>query len=92
MRTEELEQKDLTFHSDYLYTMYVSKLDHMILLIQAKKVDFFFFLGPNPQHMDVLRVGVKSELQPRAPPQPQQRGSRICSYATAHSHTRSLTH
>ena len=24
---------------------------------------FFFFLGPHPQHMEVLRLGVKSKLQ-----------------------------
>ena len=27
------------------------------------KVIFFFFLGPHPKHMEVPRLGVKSELQ-----------------------------
>ena len=32
---------------------------------QMKKLDFFFFLvflGPHPQHMEVPRLGVESEL------------------------------
>ena len=40
---------------------------------------FLVFLGPHPQHMEVPRLGVKSELQ-------------LPAYTTAHSNARSLTH
>ena len=33
---------------------------------------FFFFLRPHLWHMEIPRVGVKSELQLRLTPQPQQ--------------------
>ena len=42
---------------------------------------YFVFLGPHLRHMEVLRLGVKSELSPPA-----------YTTATAHSSTRSLTH
>ena len=40
---------------------------------------FFIFLGLHPKHMEVPRLGVKSEVQPLA-------------YPTAHGNARSLTH
>ena len=40
---------------------------------------FFFFLGPQRQHLEVLRLGVESELQSPA-------------YTTAHGNAGSLTH
>ena len=40
---------------------------------------FFCFLGPHSWHMEVLRLGVQSELQPPV-------------YTIAHSNTGSLTH
>ena len=40
---------------------------------------FFFFIGPHLWHMEVLRLGVKSELQ-------------LLAYTTAHSNAGSLTH
>ena len=62
-------------------------------------VRFHFFcfccLGPPPQHTEVPRVGVESELQlPAYTPQPKQLGIRAMSatYTMAHGHTRSLTH
>ena len=55
---------------------------------------FFAFLGPHPQHMEVPRLGVKSELQLLPTPQPQQRQicTRSLTYSTAHSNTGPLTH
>ena len=54
---------------------------------------FFFFLGLNPWHMEVLRLGVKSELRCWPTPQPQQHGIQVKSvtYTTAPSNARSLT-
>ena len=56
----------------------------------------FFFLGPHPRHMEVPRLGGKSELQPKPTPQPQQHqlGIRAVSvtYTTAHGNAGSLTH
>ena len=55
---------------------------------------FFFFLGLQMWHMQVPRLGVKSELQLLAyatviaTPDP----SHICSLHTPHGNTRSLTH
>ena len=53
---------------------------------------FFFFLGPYQQHMEVPRLGVKSELQlpayATATAMPDL--SRICDLH--HGNTRSLTH
>ena len=47
---------------------------------------FFCFVGPHPQHMEVPRLGVKS--------QPQQPGIQAASetHTTVHSNARSLTH
>ena len=46
---------------------------------------FFCFLGLHPQHMKAPRLGVQSELQLLATPQPQQRGirARSATYTTA---------
>ena len=40
---------------------------------------FFVFLGPYPQHMEVSRLGIESELQ-------------LPTYTTAHSKAGYLTH
>ena len=39
---------------------------------------FIFFLDSYLQHMEVPRLGVKSEMQLRATPQPQQHRSEPC--------------
>ena len=44
-----------------------------------KKFFSFVFLGPYPQHMEVPKLGVKSEIQ-------------LSTYATAQSNARSLTY
>ena len=49
-------------------------------------LSLFFFLGPQLWHMEVPRLGVESELQPRG----IRAASATC--ATAHSHARSPTH
>ena len=62
------------------------------------KIVFFFLafvsLGLHPQLMDVPRLRVKSELQPPATPQPQQRQIRATSstHTTGHGNARSLIH
>ena len=51
------------------------KLDSALLLVRNylyKVFSPFFFLGPHLQHMEVPRLGVLSELQLMATPQPQQ--------------------
>ena len=58
---------------------------------------FFFFLWPHLRHMEVPRLGIKSELQLRAMPEPQQhqiRGSEpyMWTYTTDCSNGGSLTH
>ena len=55
---------------------------------------FFFFLGPHSQHMEVARLGVKSELQPRAYTTATACGIQATSatHTTAHSSTGSSTH
>ena len=53
----------------------------------------FFFLGLHLQHMEVLRLGVKLELQlPAYTPQQHQIQVASVTYTTAHGITRSLTH
>ena len=39
-------------------------LEVSLFSIKKKYFFVFFFLGPYPQHMEVPRLGVKSELQP----------------------------
>ena len=61
------------------------------------KVFFFFFLvflGPHLRHMEVPRLGVESELQLPASPQPQQRQTWAspATYPTACSNAGSLTY
>ena len=55
---------------------------------------FFIFLGPHLQHVEILRLGVKSELQLKATPQPQQPWIQATSvtYTTAQGNAGSLTH
>ena len=53
-----------------------------------------FFLGPPLQHMEVPRLGVKSELQLLAYTTATAMWdlSRICTYTTAHGSAGCLTH
>ena len=55
---------------------------------------FFYFLGPHPRHIEVLRLGVKLELQLWSAPQTKQCRIRAASatYATACGNASSLTH
>ena len=55
---------------------------------------FFFFLGLHPRHMEVPSLGVKSELQLRPTPQPQQHQiwATPVTHTTAHGNARSLTY
>ena len=52
------------------------------------------FLGLHPQHMEVPRLEVKSELCRQPTPEPQQHGipAMSATYTTAHGKTGSLTH
>ena len=52
------------------------------------------FLGLHSWHMEVPRLGVESQLQLHASPQPQQLGIQAMSatYTTAQGNARSLTH
>ena len=54
----------------------------------------FWFSGPHQRHVEVPRLGVKSELQMPAYTQPQQRQIQALSatYTTTHDHAGSLTH
>ena len=73
-------------------------MDHKVFFQQCGLKSFLFsffcFLGPNLRHMEVPRLGVKSELQLPATPQPQQLRIQVTSatYITAYSNTRSLIH
>ena len=62
------------------------RLSHWIVVF------VFILLGPHLQHMEIPRLGVKSELQPT--PQPQQRQIRATSAtsAAAHDNAGSLSH
>ena len=55
---------------------------------------WFFFVCPHLGHMEVPRLGVKSELSCCPMPQPQQHSIRAVSttYTAAHGNTGSLTH
>ena len=55
---------------------------------------FFFFLQPHLQHLEVPRLGDKSELQLQPIPQPQQQWIQATSvtYTEAHGNTISSTH
>ena len=48
--------------------------------------------GPHPQHMEVSRLGVKSELQLTPQPQPRQIQAVSTTYTAAHGNADSLTH
>ena len=52
---------------------------------------FVFFLGPHPQHMEVPRLGVKSEPQLRPQPQQCRIWASPSTYTIAHGNARSLT-
>ena len=69
---------------------------HGYQLVSSFPCFFFFFfvlLGPCPQHTEVPRLGVDSELQLWPMPQPQQCGIQAGSvtYTAAHHNTGSLT-
>ena len=55
---------------------------------------FFFFLGPHLQHMEVPRLGVKSEIQLLAytTATTTQDLSHVCDLTIAYSNAESLTH
>ena len=55
---------------------------------------FFYFLGLHMWHMEVPRLGVKSELSCHPTPQPQQPGiqGESSTYTTAHDNAGRLTH
>ena len=53
---------------------------------------FFGFLGPHPQHMEVPRLGVESELQLQTYATATTKPATSVTYTTAHGNTRSLTH
>ena len=64
--------------------------DHLFFIFY-----FFAFLGLHPQHMEVPRLGVQSELQlpAYAPATATSDLSRVCDlHHTAHGDARSLTH
>ena len=44
-------------------------LSHAVGAVKKKKKKFFFlaFLGPNPQHMEVCKPGIESDLQLQLP-------------------------
>ena len=60
------------------------------LSLQPPRSLFFFFLGLHPQHMEVPRLGVESEL--RHSHSNHQIRAESSTYPTAHSNTGSLTH
>ena len=66
----------------------------LIILAEVLGLFFFFFLGPHPWHMEVPKLGVKSELQLMAYTTATEMWdpSCDCDYATAHGNTRSPTH
>ena len=68
----------------------------LVFVLQHKPMCMlrFSFLALHPQHLEVPRLGVESELHPLAMPQSQQRGIRAMSvtYTTAHDNTRFLNH
>ena len=71
--------------------------NHMNISIDAEKAFlnfFFFFLGPHPWHMEVLRLGLNGNYSCWPMPRPQQCQIQAASatYITAHSNARSLTH
>ena len=53
---------------------------------------FVCFLGPHLQHMEIPRLGVKSELLQLLAYAPATASLTACSYTAAHGNTRSLTY
>ena len=46
------------------FKFYLNFVQNLISTLNLHaKIAFFFFLGPYPQHMEVPKLGVKSELQ-----------------------------
>ena len=62
------------------------KRSNVILLL------FFLLLGLQLRHMEVPRLGIESELQQPATPQPQQRQISAASVVASHGSAGSLTH
>ena len=50
----------------------------------------FVFLGPDPQHMKVARLGI--QLDPYTTATAMREPSQVCAYTTAHGNAGSLTH
>ena len=69
-------------------------LDFMLSETKSAFLFIFCFLGPCLWHMEVPRLGVKSELLPLAytTATATRDLSRTASYTTAHGNTGSLTH
>ena len=81
-----------------VYSSSFKFIDHLTnafqcpLYVKQIQLISFFFLWPHLWHVEVLRLGVESELQPTQ--QPQQRRIRAVSvtYTTARGNAGSLTH
>ena len=75
-----------------------TRIFQMYSFVRVLKDALFFFVcvGLHPRHMEVPRLGVKSELQLLAYATATATATRdlspIFDYNTAHSNTRSLTH
>ena len=69
-------------------------MDDSILFTTEFYLFFFFFLGPHPWHMEVARLGVKSELQlpvyATATEMPDT--AEAVTYTAAHGNSGSLPH
>ena len=76
------------------YVPYIHTLLRGFLFCFVLFFVFLPFLGPLPQHMEVPRLGVESELCCWPTPEPQQRGiwATSVTYTPAQGNARSLTH
>ena len=84
-----MNMKSKNFWSWFIYLRSNSKLKRMYSLVSDGFYDwlfFFFFLGPYLQHMEVPRLGVKSESQP----QQNQIPAASAAYTAAHGNARSF--
>ena len=101
MRNDNGERKDgkKCDHCPQHYPMVETGMVSSVVYSQVFFFFFFFgggvvFLGLYLRHMEVPRLGVKSELFCQPTPQPQQRQIQAASvtYTTAHDNAGSLTH